>query len=206
MKLATVAVLSFALGVLATLVLMDAWQGSSGSVADTAVHESPTALSSVGSRGQVDLARPPRQTPPINSSDTSASPQSLPAESRQQIALPDGFEILDTVAGLHHQLEVEETDYAWATYLEPQISAYFADERLSEQQFSAPMVECRRTLCEVQLIGYGPQAFTLWANVTADYASQPWMADLLEPIVQVDRTATGAAAFVIILRRRPGTF
>ena len=205
-RLATAAILSFVLGVLLTLVSTHHWQRPSGSIAEVVAPAPGESEKSDEPRFRENSARDVSESASIESTVSPTGPQFAEDELLRQVALPDGFPIFDSFAALHHQLEVENTDQAWATYMEPQLAAYFADERLSEQLFSAPTVECRRTLCEVQLIGYGPQAFTLWANFTADYISQPWMADLFEPKVQVDRTATGATAFVIFLQRRPGTF
>ena len=202
MRLAIVAVLSFTVGVLVTLELASRRQSAADDLALDVLEQAHAPETSIA---RVDSTHPASDPTLGSSSDSQESQNSQQAEPGRPIGLPDGFEIQDSVAALHRQLELEDTDHAWATYLEPQLSAYFSDERLSQQQFSAPSVECRRTLCEVQLVGYGPRAFTEWSEVTEDYASQPWMVGLVEPIVQVDRTASGATAFVIILQRQPGT-
>ena len=71
---------------------------------------------------------------------------------------------------LHQKLTREAVDPTWSTGVEPLIRDYLANH-LDSHEIQVQSVECRSTLCEVQLIT--PHATTPWPNL-ADMSSQPW--------------------------------
>lgn len=139
-----------------------------------------------------------------NSADSTSKLRPSKSES-EPLAIPRGISLTPRMEALHHRLEAENEDYAWSPYIEPRILAYFEQKRHVLRQFSDPTVVCRRTLCEIQLIGYGGQAFADWVKATVDYSKQLWFDDFSDPVVQVDRTDTGATAIIAILKRNPET-
>ncbi len=74
---------------------------------------------------------------------------------------------------LQARYENDEREDSWATYMEGQLSAYFA-QKPSLAQFYISLVDCRTSICSIHVIGYGPNALTQWNAATADIVSQPW--------------------------------
>ncbi len=77
------------------------------------------------------------------------------------------------MAQLHRQVENEAEELSWSTYMEAQIAGYL-NQKLALSELSIPLIECRTTLCEVQVIGYGDSPMQSWMNATGDMRAQPW--------------------------------
>lgn len=74
---------------------------------------------------------------------------------------------------LQAQYESDEREESWATYMEGQLAAYFA-QKPEIAQFNFSLIDCRTSICEVHALGYGPDAMTFWNTATADIATQTW--------------------------------
>ena len=75
---------------------------------------------------------------------------------------------------LQARYEADEREESWATYMEEQLKAYFA-QKPTLSQFYFSLIDCRTSVCEIHALGYGPNALTQWNVATADMVSQPWM-------------------------------
>ena len=74
---------------------------------------------------------------------------------------------------LQSRYESDEREESWATYMEGQLAAYFA-QKPTLAQFYVSLIDCRTSICEIHVLGYGPDALTQWNTATADIVSQPW--------------------------------
>ena len=74
---------------------------------------------------------------------------------------------------LQARYENDEREGSWATYMEGQLAAYFA-QKPSLAQFHISLIDCRTSVCSIHALGYGPDALTQWNAATADLVSQPW--------------------------------
>jgi hypothetical protein len=74
---------------------------------------------------------------------------------------------------LQARYENDEREESWATYMEGQIAAYFA-QKPSLAQFYISLIDCRTSVCSIHALGYGPDALMQWNVATADMVSQQW--------------------------------
>ena len=74
---------------------------------------------------------------------------------------------------LQTRYESDEREESWATYMEGQLAAYFA-QKSELAQFNFSLIDCRTSICEIHALGYGPDALTLWNTGTADIVTQTW--------------------------------
>lgn len=74
---------------------------------------------------------------------------------------------------LQARYENDEREDSWATYMEGQLAAYFA-QKPSLAQFYVSLIDCRTSVCSIHVLGYGPDALTQWNTATADLVSQQW--------------------------------
>jgi len=74
---------------------------------------------------------------------------------------------------LQARYEADEREESWATYMEGQLAAYFA-QKPALSQFNISLIDCRTSVCAVHVLGYGVDALTVWNSATADLISQPW--------------------------------
>lgn len=74
---------------------------------------------------------------------------------------------------LQARYENDEREESWATYMEGQLSSYFA-QKPSLAQFYISLIDCRTSVCCIHVLGYGPDALTQWNTATADLVSEPW--------------------------------
>lgn len=76
-----------------------------------------------------------------------------------------------SVAELHRRLETESRDPPWSVQSEQLIRQSLATH-LTSPEFDVAAVECRRTLCEMQIFGYSENAAKKWSEVAAGLAGQ----------------------------------
>ena len=74
---------------------------------------------------------------------------------------------------LQSRYESDEREESWATYMEGQLLAYFA-QKPELAQFNFLLIDCRTSICEIHALGYGPDALTFWNTGTADIVTQTW--------------------------------
>jgi len=74
---------------------------------------------------------------------------------------------------LQTRFESEEKEASWASNMEGQFAAYFA-AKPELAQFDIAMIECRTSICEIHVLGHGPDAQASWTVAIADIAQQPW--------------------------------
>jgi hypothetical protein len=76
-----------------------------------------------------------------------------------------------SLAELHKRLETEQRDPSWSAASEQIIRQYLA-QKVTSPEFDVAAVECRQTLCEVQVFGYSKEATGKWSQVAADLQGQ----------------------------------
>ncbi len=103
------------------------------------------------------------------------------------------------MAQLHRQLESEAEELSWSTYMEAQIAGYLS-QKPALAEFSIPLVECRTTLCEVQVIGYGESPMQNWMNATADMRAQPWY-EFADTSIGVQQVVPGIIGLMVVMQR-----
>lgn len=57
--------------------------------------------------------------------------------------------------------------------MEGQLAQYFGSKP-ELAQFDFSLIDCKTTVCEVDVLGYGSDALTRWNVGTADFVAQPW--------------------------------
>jgi hypothetical protein len=102
---------------------------------------------------------------------------------------------------LQERYESDEREDSWAQYMEGQLAAYFAQKH-ELAQFSFSMIDCRTSICEIHVLGYGPDALTLWNVGTADIVTQTWH-DFRSMSINRHNPQPDILAIVLILSRKP---
>ncbi len=103
------------------------------------------------------------------------------------------------MAQLHGQIESEAEELSWSTYMEAQIAGYLS-QKLSLSELSIPLIECRTTLCEVQVIGYGDSPMQNWMNATGDMRAQPWY-EFADASIGTRQVAPGIIGLMLVMQR-----
>ena len=119
----------------------------------------------------------------------------------EPIPMIDGILLPGGMWNLHAAMERESRDVEWADQMEREFSAYFASKSALGRNFAQPSVVCRSRSCEVQAIGYGPQAFDTWVAATQDLRDQPWREDMRAGGIYTIERAPNEHAVVLILIR-----
>lgn len=102
---------------------------------------------------------------------------------------------------LQARYENDEREESWATYMEGQLTAYFA-QKPSLAQFNFSLIDCRTSVCSVHAIGYGHDALTQWNLATADLVSQQWM-EFNNMSLNRRNPEPDILAIVLILTKKP---
>jgi len=102
---------------------------------------------------------------------------------------------------LQARYESDEREESWATYMEGQLAAYFA-QKPELAQFNFSLIDCRTLICEIHALGYGPEALTLWNIGTADIVTQTWH-DFRSMSLNRHNPQPDILAIVLILSRKP---
>jgi len=102
---------------------------------------------------------------------------------------------------LQARYESDEREESWATYMEGQLAAYFA-QKPELAQFNFSLIDCRTSICEIHVLGYGPEALTLWNIGTADIVTQTWH-DFRSMSLNRHNPQPDILAIVLILSRKP---
>ncbi len=104
---------------------------------------------------------------------------------------------------LQARYESDEREESWATYMEGQLAAYFA-QKPELAQFNFSLIDCRTSTCEIHALGYGPDALTLWNIGTSDIVTQTWH-DFRGMSMNRNNPEPDILGIVLILTRKPPT-
>ncbi len=74
---------------------------------------------------------------------------------------------------MHAKIAAEPEDDNWSYFMEQSLMLFMSQHRNAEM-FSIFNIECRTTLCEIQVIGYDQSTSPDWQRVLYDLAQQPW--------------------------------
>jgi hypothetical protein len=100
---------------------------------------------------------------------------------------------------LHAQLEAEPKDLVRAPQLEYDIRNYL--QSTASNAYSIDLIECRTTLCELQVTASQSDAKTAWSNALAAMRQQPWAAVIASTVHAVQEDdVTRSVGVVTILR------
>lgn len=102
---------------------------------------------------------------------------------------------------LQARYESDEREESWATYMEGQLAAYFA-QKPSLAQFYISLIDCRTSVCSIHVLGYGPDALTQWNTATADLVSQQWF-EFNNMSMNRRNPEPDVLAIVLILTKKP---
>jgi len=121
-----------------------------------------------------------------------------------RIPVPEAFvELLESnpeLAELHLRTESEPIDYSWSAYMENQLTDYMSS-RPAFGGLTITRVECRTTLCEVQLVAADDSAVLNWTLEMPDLLRQSWH-DLNLAGVNADQLDSGVTGMIEIFQRR----
>ncbi len=104
---------------------------------------------------------------------------------------------------LQTRYENDEREESWATYMEGQLTAYFA-QKAPLAQFNISLIDCRTSVCSVHALGYGPDALTRWNTATADLVSQQWFEFNSMSVNRRNPEPDILAVVMIITKKPPG--
>lgn len=71
------------------------------------------------------------------------------------------------------ELEQEPKDDSWAYYMEQTLLQYLASHA-SSAMFDVSRIECRTTVCQLEVVGYDASTEPVWQQVMYDVRQQPW--------------------------------
>ena len=127
-------------------------QGDGQSVSTTEAQALPNAI---------------QQPPVTNESGSAQSP--IPISNAHAEMLGDS----GGRSSKHAEIEAEPKDDNWSYFMEQSLMLFVSQHRNSEL-FSIFNIECRTTLCEIQVIGYNESTSPDWQRILFDLHQQPW--------------------------------
>ncbi len=102
---------------------------------------------------------------------------------------------------LQSRYENDAREESWAAYMEALLADYFA-QKPALAQFYFSLIDCRTSVCSVHVLGYGPDALTLWNTATADIVSQQWF-EFNNMSLNRRNPEPDVLAIVLILTKKP---
>jgi hypothetical protein len=124
----------------------------------------------------------------------------------ERVSVPDMLvpliEAKPEVYELHRQLEIEHTDIGWSDFIETQIIDHFA-EIPELESLTVLGVECRTTLCEVQIVMEDPSEFGDWLAEMMAFHDESWH-DLATVDLNGDDVGEDRMGIVWLLQRSNG--
>ena len=107
----------------------------------------------------------------VERSETLAGGQNLPipVNSRE---LADHLNA-PTVAPIHAEINGEAWDSGWASTTENQFASFYASQPELIVEYGNPVVHCRSTMCEIQVVAYGATPGN-WLRLNRALFDQPW--------------------------------
>ena len=76
-------------------------------------------------------------------------------------------------SSLREALTAEPKDDSWAYYMEQTLLQYLSSHP-SIAQFDISNIECRTTVCQIEVFGFDESTVPIWGQVTYDIQQQPW--------------------------------
>jgi hypothetical protein len=71
------------------------------------------------------------------------------------------------------EIELEPKDDGWAYYME-QTLVQFLGGHASAAKFDISRIECKTTMCQLEVVGYDSSTEPVWRQVMYDIRHQPW--------------------------------
>lgn len=124
---------------------------------------------------------------------------SVPAE---PVPVLEGIELRGNMRMLHDLLAQEATDHSWAQPLEADLYEYFLSHSQElANNFGLPNVVCRRTLCEIQVIGHGQDALRVWEEAISEMDAEPWAEEIVEMQLGGNPIGPNSTGLVLIIKK-----
>ena len=76
-------------------------------------------------------------------------------------------------ASKHAEIEAEPNDDNWSYFMEQSVTIFLSQHQNAEL-FSVFNIECRTTLCEIQVIGFDQSTSPDWHRILFDLGQQSW--------------------------------
>ena len=104
---------------------------------------------------------------------------------------------------LHRALEVEAKDLSRAPQLEYDIQSYLQSNS-GNNTYTIERVECRTTMCELQVTASNRAARAEWSKLLTDMRRQPWADAITDTVHSAQEDdATNTVGLITILRLQP---
>jgi hypothetical protein len=157
---------------------------------------------------QVPAQPPAAPTPAHEGAQRAAAPAAYPIPVAPSLArLVDPTRALPgmEIPELHRQLEAEPKDLTWAPQIEYEIQNFIRSASAGTS-FSLELVECRTTMCELQVTATDPAARAAWSKLLVDMQQQPWAKpspQSLNAAAEDEVTKTTSVLTILKLRQTP---
>lgn len=107
------------------------------------------------------------EAPPENPVITSKAHEALLAQAARRDQGPG------SIAALHADFERQQPDLSWSYQAEQNLQAFLAGHA-GISHFDVQHLECRQSLCELHVMGYGDNAGGIWNTLVRDMTAEPW--------------------------------
>lgn len=107
------------------------------------------------------------EAPPENPVITSEAHEALLEQARRRDRRPG------SIAALHADFERQQPDLSWSYQAEQNLQAFLAGHA-GISHFDVQHLECRQSLCELHVMGYGDNAGGIWNTLVRDMNAEPW--------------------------------
>lgn len=111
----------------------------------------------------VDAVEPAPENPVI----TSEAHEALLAQAARRDQGPG------SIAVLHADFERQQPDLSWSYQAEQNLQAFLTGHA-GISHFDIQHLECRQSLCELHVMGYGDNAGGIWNTLVRDMNEEPW--------------------------------
>ena len=115
------------------------------------------------SEASVSVPESPPEHPVITSPEHEALLQQAARRDRQP----------GSIAALHADFERQQPDLSWSYQAEQNLQAFLAGHA-GISHFDVQHLECRQSLCELHVMGYGDDAGGIWNTLVRDMSMEPW--------------------------------
>ena len=112
---------------------------------------------------QEQAAEPAPENPVI----TSEAHEALLAQAARRDQRPG------SIAALHADFERQQPDLSWSYQAEQNLQAFLTGHA-GISHFDIQHLECRQSLCELHVMGYGDNAGGIWNTLVRDMNAEPW--------------------------------
>ncbi|WP_397532652.1 hypothetical protein [Roseateles sp.] len=115
---------------------------------------------------------------------------------------PSVDSVLKSMTELHQQLGAEARDHSWAHELETQLRQYL-QRKAPAPEFEIMTVECRQTLCQLQVFGNGPESRDRWDALFRAMQQETWYAAFGGSQTSSATVNGRSVIFVFLKRKKP---